>query len=72
MAVHRHRNGWRGSISLTTPVYKTQAEAEGALAALKAQVTALRDAQRPAPAPPRPIDPFRPSIDYSRRTFHFH
>jgi hypothetical protein len=71
MAVHQHRNGWRGSISLTTPVYKTKAEAEAALMGLKAQVAGWRSAQKPSPTQPRTLDPFRPSIDYPRSTFYF-
>jgi hypothetical protein len=62
VAVHKHRNGWRGSISLVTPVYKTQAEAETALAELKAKVTPAPPTQAP-PAKPPGLDPaiFRPS-----------
>jgi hypothetical protein len=70
MAVHKHRNGWRGSLTLTTPVYNTKAEAEAALADLKAKVAAWRSSQEPEPVkptqaatsgPPR-LDPFRPSF----------
>jgi hypothetical protein len=70
MAVHRHRNGWRGSITLTTPVYKTEAEADEALADLKARLKQLKEPRCP-PDQVRTLDPFRPSIDYPRSTFYF-
>jgi hypothetical protein len=66
MAVHIHRKGWRGSLTLTTPVYNTKAEAEAALVDLRASVQAWRltqaaseaepvkPAQAPSP-PPRPV-----------------
>jgi hypothetical protein len=38
MAFHKHRKGWRGSFTLTTPVYNTKAEAEADLADLRASV----------------------------------
>jgi hypothetical protein len=68
MAVHKHRNGWRGSLTLTTPVYNTKAEAEAALEDLRAKVAGWRRAQKPAPAPTRTLDPriFIPSCDYPR------
>jgi hypothetical protein len=73
MAVHQHRKGWRGSLTLTTPVYNTKAEA--ALADLKAKVAAWRselaakeaEPVKPAQAAthgPRAPDPWRPSCDY--------
>jgi hypothetical protein len=55
MAVHQHRKGWRGSLTLTTSVYNTKAEAEQALADLKASVQSWRAAQeqpRPLHQPP--------------------
>jgi hypothetical protein len=71
MAVHQHRKGWRGSLTLTTPVYNTKAEAEAALADLRASVQAWRSRQEPEPVPapaatpgPPRLDPFRPSCDY--------
>jgi hypothetical protein len=72
MAVHQHRKGWRGSLTLTTPVYNTKAEAEAALADLRAKVASWRltttEAEPvPAPAPtasPPRLDPWRPSCDY--------
>jgi hypothetical protein len=74
MAVHQHRKGWRGSLTLTTPVYNTKAEAEAALADLRTKVQTWRLAQaapeaEPVPAPtatagPPRLDPFRPSCDY--------
>jgi hypothetical protein len=75
MAVHQHRKGWRGSLTLTTPVYKSKVEAEAALADLRASVQSWRLTQAaseaetvptpaPTPGPPRP-DPFRPSCDYA-------
>jgi hypothetical protein len=69
MAVHRHRSGFRGVVTVTTPVYKTEAEAEQALAELK---TRLNQARQPAPAQDATLDPFRPSCDYPRPRFHFH
>jgi hypothetical protein len=73
MAVHQHRKGWRGSMTLTTSVYNTKAEAEAALADLRTRVQSWRSSQEPEPAPPpalaatsvpRALDPFRPSCDY--------
>jgi hypothetical protein len=69
MGVHQHRKGWRGSLTLTTPVYNTKAEAEAALADLRARVQSWRLTQAASEAepastatsgPPR-LDPFRPS-----------
>jgi hypothetical protein len=71
MAVHQHRKGWRGSLTLTTPVYSTKAEAEAALADLRVRVQSWRSCQEPVPAPapaptarPLALDPYRPSCDY--------
>jgi hypothetical protein len=74
MAVHQHRKGWRGSLTLTTPVYNTKAEAEAALADLRARVqtwrlTQGRDRGRPLTCTNRhtwsaPPGHFRPSCDY--------
>jgi hypothetical protein len=73
MAVHPHRNGWRGSLTLTTPVYNTKAEAEAALAELRSRVQSWRSSQEPEPTPapaatasPPRLDPWRPSCDYPR------
>jgi hypothetical protein len=72
MAVDKHRNGWRGSLTLTTPVYNTKAEAEAALADLRARVQLWRQAAIEAESVPTPtatsgpprLDPYRPSCDY--------
>jgi hypothetical protein len=71
VAVHQLRNGWRGSMTLTTPVYNTKAEAEAALTDLRARVQSWRSRQEPEPVPtptptsgPPRLDPFRPSCDY--------
>jgi hypothetical protein len=71
MAVHKHRTGWRGSLTLTTPAYPTKAEAEAALADLRTRVQTWRLTSEAEPVPPptaapRPprLDPFRPSCDY--------
>jgi hypothetical protein len=70
MAVHKHRTGWRGLLTLTMPVYNTKAETEAALADLRARVQTWRFAQEPEPAPAatRTLDPhiFIPSCDYPR------
>jgi hypothetical protein len=69
MAVHRHRSGFRGVVTVTTPVYKTEAEAVEALAELKTRLNTLKAPAQPASAR---LDPFRPSCDYPRPRFHFH
>jgi hypothetical protein len=63
MAVHPHRSGFRGTLTLTTSVYPTQAQAETALADLRASVKRWRE--KPAPASTR-LDMWKPSCDYAR------
>ena len=67
--VHKHGKGYRGVVTLSTPTYKTEAEAEAALADLRASIQRWRSAQdQPAPAQPRTLDrrTFIPSCDYPR------
>ena len=59
--VHRHRSGFRGALTLTTPVYRTEHEAAKALADLKARLSQLRP-REPQPTPAHLI----PSIAHPR------
>jgi hypothetical protein len=48
--IHKHGNGFRGSVTVTTPVYRTEQEAAAAREELKAKLSRiklLRDRELP-------------------------
>jgi hypothetical protein len=69
VAVHRHRSGYRGSVSVTTATYPTEAEAQAALAELKTRLAQLKGSSpaRDSPGHETPhLDLWRPACDYPR------